>query len=343
MKLRIALSLALAGFAVWALVQAPAPRSLAGYVPAGPLLVLEARDFAALVRDWNGSAEKRLWLTSANFEVFSRSRLYQRLGDAQNEFAAAAGFPPDMSLVDSAAGGESALALYDIGKLEFLYITRLASARAIETVLWRTRGNYETRKAAGVDYFVRVDPVSRRVAAFATTNDYLLVATREDLIPAALNLLSGAGGSAVTGEEWYAAPVRAAKQRGELRLVMNLAALVRSPYFRSYWVQRNTSEVRQYGAGIADVFRSPAEIREERVLVRFGQAPPAVRSEAMGQALRLVPDDAGLFRAWANPTSERRARPGGEQGSRSAGAVRAAFGDGAGSSGHGDRRERGGP
>jgi hypothetical protein len=304
MKLRITLPLVLAGFAVWALVQAPAPRSVAGYLPAGPLLVLEASDFAALVRDWNGSAEKRQWLASANFEVFSRSRLYQRLGDAQQEFAAAAGFPPDMSLIDSAAGGESALALYDIGKLEFLYITRLASARTMETVLWRTRGNYETRKASGVDYFVRVDPASRRIAAFATTNDYLLIATREDLIPAALNLLSGAGGSAVTSEEWYAAPVRAAGQRGELRLVLNLAALVRSPYFRSYWIQRNVSEVRQFSAGIADVFRSPAEIREERVLVRFGQAPPAVRSEAMGQALRLVPDNAGLFRAWANPTPD---------------------------------------
>ncbi|MGE5571276.1 MAG: hypothetical protein ACM3S5_19765 [Rhodospirillales bacterium] len=304
MKRRIALPLALVVGAVWALVQAPAPRSLAGYIPAGPLLVLEARDFAALLRDWNGSAEKKLWLASANFEVFSRSRLYQRLADAHKEFAAAAGFPPDMSLLDSAAGDESVLALYDIGKLEFLYITRLPSARAIETVLWRTRANYETRQAAGVDYFVRVDPASRRIAAFAATNDYLLIATREDLIPAALNLLAGSGGSAVTSEEWYAAPVRAARQRGELRLVMNLAALVRSPYFRSYWVQRNASVVRQFNAGIADVFRSPAEIREERVLLRFGQAPPAVRSAVMGQALRLVPDDAGLFRAWANPTPE---------------------------------------
>lgn len=304
MRLRIALSMSVVAFAVLALVQAPAPRSLAEYVPAGPLLVLEARDFAALVRDWNGSAEKKLWLASANFQVFSRSRLYQRLSDAQTEFAAAAGFPPNISLVESAAGSESALAVYDIGKLEFLYITRLPSARAIETVLWRTRGSYETRKAAGVDYFVRVDPVSRRVAAFATANDYLLLATREDLIPAALTLLSGARGTAVTGEQWYSETVRAAKQPGELRLVINLAALVRSPYFRSYWVQRNVSDVRQFGAGVADVFRSPAEIREERVLVRFGQAPPAVQSDGMGQALRLVPDDAGLFRAWANPSAD---------------------------------------
>lgn len=305
MRLRVAvLSFGVVALAVWALVQAPAPRSLAEFIPAGPTLYLEAKDFAALVRDWNGSAEKKLWLGSANFEVFSRSRLYQRLGEAQAEFATAAGLPPDMPLLESAAGGESALALYDIGKLEFLYMTRLPSARIIETGLWRTRENYETRNVAGVNYFVRLDPASRRLAAFAVTDDYLLVATREDLVPAALKLLAGAGGAAVTGEEWFAAPVRTAGPRGDLRLVMNLPALVRSPHFRSYWVQRNVSVLRQYGAGIADVFRSPSEVREQRVLLRFSQPPPAAQGSALGRIMRLVPDDAGLFRAWANPAPE---------------------------------------
>jgi hypothetical protein len=304
MKRRIACSALLMALAVWAFSQAQAPKSLAGYVPAGPLLYLESGDFGALVRDWNASAEKKLWLESASFQVFSRSRLYQRLADAQKEFAAAAGFPADMPLVESIAGGESALAVYNIGKLEFFYITRLETARAVETVLWRTRGSYETRNAAGTNYFVRTDPASRRTAAFAATNDYLLLATREDLIPAALKLLAGETGAAVTDEEWFAAPQRETGARGDLRMVMNLKALVRSPHFRSYWVQRNVSELRQFGAGIADVFRSPSGIREERVLLRFGEAPLAATSDALAQALRLAPEDSGMYRAWANPSSE---------------------------------------
>jgi hypothetical protein len=304
MRLRIAFSLGVVALAVWALVQAPAPRSLAGYVPAGPMLYLEATDFAALERDWNGSAEKKLWLESPSYDVFSRSRLYERLAGAQAQYAAAAGLAVDMPLVEAVAGGETALAIYDIGKLEFLYITRLPSARAMQSVLWRTRGSYETRQAAGVDYFVRTDAESHRAAAFAATNDYLLVATREDLIPAALKLLAGSGGAAVTGEEWFSATVGATGARGDLRMVMNLPALVRSPHFRSYWVQRNVSELRQYGGGIADVFRSPSEIREQRVLLRFSQAPSAAPGDALGQVLRLAPDDAGLYRAWANPTPE---------------------------------------
>jgi len=37
----------------------------------------------------------------------------------------------------------------------------------LETALWRSRSTYETRRAAGLDYFIRTDPASRRVAAFA--------------------------------------------------------------------------------------------------------------------------------------------------------------------------------
>jgi len=236
---------------------ARAAASLAGTFPPGRCCTWRP-GFAGLERDWNGSAERKLWLESSSYDVFSRSRLYERLAGAQAEYAAAAGLPVDMPLVEAVAGSETALAIYDIGKLEFLYITRLPSARAMQSVLWRTRGNYETRQAAGVDYFVRTQAESHRVAAFAATNDYLLIATREDLIPAALKLLSGAGGASVTGEQWYSATVEAAGARGDLRMVMNLPALVRSPHFRSYWVQRNVSELRQYGGGSRTSSAPPA-------------------------------------------------------------------------------------
>jgi hypothetical protein len=81
---------------------------------------VEARDLSVLLRDWNTSQEKRLWLASSNYEVFSRTRLFMRLGEAQQQFAETAGFAPDMSLVNSIAGGQSAAAVYDIGELEFL-------------------------------------------------------------------------------------------------------------------------------------------------------------------------------------------------------------------------------
>jgi hypothetical protein len=276
-----------------------APPDLAGYVPAGPLLYLEARDFAALLRDWNSSAEKRAWLDSANYEMFSRSHLFGRLQQAWNEFTAAAGFTPGMQMVESIAGGRSALALYDIGKLQFLYIAELPSARAMESRLWQSRAKYQSRNAAGSPFYVKSDAATGRVVAFAAYRDYVLLATREELVAGALRLLAGERPPAVGNDSWFRESVRAASSPGDLRLVLNLESIIRTPYFRSYWIQRNTSALQPFWAAIADVRMSPAQIREDRVLLRKQSGTPP--SATVAALARLVPDDAGLYRAWAAP------------------------------------------
>src|ERR1700675_4327346 len=95
--------------------------SVSRFSPSGALLYLQARDFASLVGEWNDSEEQQLWRKSANYEVFSRSRLFLRLKGASDQFAAAAGLPPDLNFLKQVAGKQSAVALYDIGKLQFLF------------------------------------------------------------------------------------------------------------------------------------------------------------------------------------------------------------------------------
>jgi hypothetical protein len=291
---------------VWAFAQAPSNTTsgLARLFPSGPLLYLEAQDFGALLAAWNGSDEKRLWLAGDNFQVFSRSRLYLKLQQAQTEFAAAAGVPADLDLLANAAGGQSAIAIYDIGSLEFLYITRLSSDRFAGGALWKTRGNYQPRQSAGIDYYVRTDPGTRRVAAFSAAKDYVLLATREDLIAGALSQLAGVSGPSVAGEAWFDKTVREAKAPGELRLVMNVEELTKSPHFRSYWIQRNITELGQYEAAISDAVRASGEWRENRVLIRGAEVSSTWNEPAVSEVLRLAPATAGVYRAWASPSSE---------------------------------------
>jgi len=293
------------------------PSTLAKLMPAGALLFIESPDFAALVRDWNDSAEKKAWLASDNYQVFSRSRLFLRLSEAQEQFAVAAGAPPDMALLESIAGSQSALAIYDIGNLEFLYITQMPSARAMDNAMWRGKEKFEPRKAADIPYYLHSEPTKNRLVAFATFNDYLLLATREDLMAGALTVLSGKAMHTLAEEAWFAGATAAAGQRGEpsspsgqaLRLTLNLSGLVKTPHFRSYWIQRNVSELRPYSAEVADIYRSAEEIREERVLVRSAesgatsdQASP--ETTTLANLLRLVPDDSSVYRAWSAPSVE---------------------------------------
>src|SRR3954471_5254404 len=286
--------------AVFLQVSAPAAapaRSLAQITPSGALLYIEAKDFGALLKDWNTSPEKQTWLKSDDYQVFSRSKLFLRLKHDQAEFAKAAGFPPDMAMLDQVAGSESGFAVYDIGKLEFLYVTRMPEAHAAESVLWKKRGDYQPRKVGNSDYYVRVEPESQRTVAFAVSGDYLLVATREDLLAQSLSLLNSSGGKAVAGEGWYTKSIAAAAEPGDLRMVLNLEAIVATPQFNSYWIQENVGELKtRYSSEVSDLFRTADEYREQRVLLLKGDdqekaggknvANPEFES-AVGQLLRL--------------------------------------------------------
>jgi hypothetical protein len=291
----------------WGIYQValPAPPPLSKYVPAGSMLYLEANDFSSLLSNWNASPEKKQWITSTSYEVFSRSRLFLRLKGAGDQFATAAGLPPDMNFLSQIAGDDSALALYDIGKLQFLYITHLSSARSLQTDLWRMRAKFEPRTAGNLTFYIQRDPESQREVAFAISGDYLLLATREDLIAGALQLMSGAQQQTIESEQWWLQATTASERAGDLRMVLNMTKVVPDGYFRTYWVQQNITDLSQYSAAVSDLFLSDKVYREERALIRKSE-PDSVPSPevltATADLVRLVPEDAGTYQALANPS-----------------------------------------
>jgi len=301
MKKTALLSALLIAAAGYVCLQTATPQpDLAQYLPGGALLYLESPDFGRLLRDWNDSPVKTAWLASAHYEVFSRSNLFTKLREVYGQYGDAAGFAPDLENIVPIAGTDSALALYEIREVEFLYITRLPEASLAKSALWSVRDKFEQRQAGGVSFYLRADPASKRTVAFAFTKGYLLLATRDDLVAQSLELMAGGGNPSVAAERWSQAVVEQAPNRGELRLAMNLESLVKSVYFRSYWVQRNASAVKRYWTGVADVRRSPGAITEDRVFLRAPDPAEAAAapagSAAISGLLALVPPEAGMYK-----------------------------------------------
>jgi len=288
-------------------VASPAEPELSHFVPSGALVFLQAKDFSSLLADWDKSQEKENWLKSKNYDVFAQSRLLLRLQAASGEFSKAAGVPVGADLLQQVAGKQTAFVLYDIGKLQFLYITRLASADSMQSALWQTRSQFETRTAGGVNFFYRKDPESDREVAFAVTGDHLLLATREDLMAGALQLLAGDKAQSVEQEPWWSRSVAAAGAPGDLRMVLNLEKIVPSPYFRSYWIQQNITDMKQYSAAISDLTRSGKEYREERILLRKDGAHETLEGKgpaAVAEILNIVPANIGIYEAKADPEAK---------------------------------------
>jgi len=287
---------------VWAAAQVSVARQpLSNWMPAGALLYLESSDFATQLRDWNRSEVKTKWLASKNHEQFLTTRLVLKLKEVYREFSSAAGFEPDLDELETVAGTDTALALYDLGRLDLVYISRLPSAQLGQNVLTRVRADYQSRNAAGESYFVRQS--GNRTAAFAIAGDYVVVSTREDLLATALELIRGnTAGRSISQETWYEDALRAiagdATGPVAVRLVMDLPNVIKTPYFRSYWIQRNTADLRNYSAFLSQVKRNTDALEENRVLIRSEQMPILAHESATTELQRHIPDGVGLFRLW---------------------------------------------
>ncbi len=298
--------LVVAGWATYQEASRQQVLPLADLMPQNAVLFLEAKDFGAMLREWNSSAERQVWVATDNYEVFSRSRLFLRLKQAQSEFAVAAGLPPDMSFLGDIAGGQSALGIYDIGKLEFLYITRIPADSAVKSGIWQQRAKFETREVEGRKFYVRTDPQSERVVAFAIEGDTMILGTREDLVAGALSLFGAKKSTALSQQGWFVDAAKAAKNSGELRLIVHLAEVTKTPQFRTYWVQQNITELRQYESSVSDLFRTSDSFREERsLLLKSGtDMAPSPDASQVAELMRLVPPETGFYRATATPSVE---------------------------------------
>ena len=299
-------TLLLTGVAAWLGAQALTPvKPPSQLMPAGALFYVEARNFAKLVSDWDASPEKKLWTDSANYQSFVRSHLLTRLLEARKGFTDAAGIPEDAPLLAGVAGGESAVAFYHIEKLEFLYITEIGSSRFADSAIGKVKQKFQPRKAGGRDYFVQSK--GDNTLAFALVDNRLILSTREDLIASSLKLLAGEKIGTLREERWFdqtlgKAPSSTAAP--DIRFLADLDRTAKTPQFRTYWVQSNTAQIRQFSSEIADLHFSVSDVREDRVLMRRdAQESLAAAELAVADVLRYANDDAGFMQAMAKPSA----------------------------------------
>ena len=299
---------------------------LAADLPPGALLTIESPDFAALLHTWNASPEQAAWLKSANYSAFANSRLFSRLGDAQGEFEGVAGNKSGFSseFLQQVAGKESIFAWYDISKLEFLYISHLPAGQTARVDLLQQRGKFSRRESGGESFYVKTStssgssdtnadaagPSIPRTVAFATRGDWLILGTREDLVANTLLLMQQQETgkdpqSSEATEGWYSAAEAAGPAKhGDLHMLLDLQRITATPAFRTYWVQRNVTDTRQYRAAVVDLYREPHSFREERVLLPNASADDAATQPDLAAVEALVPARAGVYRATALPRPE---------------------------------------
>ena len=274
----------------------------AASMPAGAIAFVEAKDLSSLLGAWLASPMRDRYLNSASFRSFRRSRLFLKLSDRLKDLERGFGIEINDARLAELAGGSSALAVYDPGKLEVLLVTEVASQKALASKLFAQSSSFEKRQTAkGQPYFSR-EVVSdggslvQRVA-FGYSNDRLWIGTNESLVAEGIDGPSGGGLGTAVGETVKAATDFTASH--DLVVWADMDRAVRNKYFNLYWIHRNASELANLQSGLLDIEVAATGMKERRWFVRKPESVKQTAGDgaALAALSALAPQDAQLVEA----------------------------------------------
>jgi hypothetical protein len=275
---------------------------LAGVMPKGAMVYLQVRDLGTLLKTWIASPTHEAFYTSASFKNFESSNIYLKFQDRRKDFETALGFGIDETRLSELAGTASAVALYDIGKVELVLVTEVGRDKAIATELFKKAPQFQERSANGLPYFVRdVTTDGGRLNqqfCFAYAEGKLFVTTSEGLMIRALANSKIAGEDAMLAEVLSMANLARGFVARDLTMWLDQPKLNRSRHFKSYWIYGNAGEksrdsLAKIESGLIDLRFAADGLNEQRWFktAETVQSAGALSAEQATAFLRFLPRD----------------------------------------------------
>ena len=282
---------------------------LAAAMPKGALLYIQARDLSALMKRWLASPVRKDFYASPSFDSFSQSHLYLKLQNRKADFDNALGFSIDEDRLAELAGGASAVSIYDIGKLEMVFVTEVPRVKAIQTTLFKAAPHFQQKTASGATYYAHdVTTDGGRLDqqfCFAYTGGKLIVTTTEGLMNRALAGLAGGGGADSLLSDVVATGQQATGFAAhDVTLWVDQSKLNKNRHFINYWIYHNTADrdansISNIQTGLMDLSLAADGMQEKRWFVvkpadSVQTGTTAISGEQASALMKFAPFGAGI-------------------------------------------------
>ena len=272
---------------------------LPGLLPPGANLYLGFTDLGADLERLGSSALWGAFEGDDNHEAFVRSRLWLRFQDRLTQLEALVGAPLGGPSLQSMAAGTCALAFYQIGEIEFVYLAPEEMADGLLRSLGEMTGEFQTARHGDVSYRIVRDDAQGLALAWASADGYLVVSDRELLLQATLDRIGGAGAS-LADDPGFHDVVDSLPADGDQLIYLNLAGLRDDGYFRRYWMQKDRVLLAEHDAFGATAVWEEGQVSEHRLLSReVAGAPDVPDAPDPTEAFRVLPGNALAAKAFA--------------------------------------------
>lgn len=276
---------------------------LASVMPRGAMVYVQASDLSALMKTWLASRVRTRFYESESFAAFQKSRAYLKLQDRKKDLESAVGVGLDENRLAELAGRASAVSIYDIGRLEIVFVTEVPRARAVVSALFKQAPQFQERSADGSSYYVKdVTTDGGRLNqqfCFAYADGKLIVTTTEGLMIRAISNTKSPGGDSLLPDVQALAETARGFSSHEVTMWLDQARLNRNRYFDSYWIHRNVdSELANIQSALIDMRMTREGITEQRWFKLAGSVQMAFKSLSADEVASLTkysPADAQLI------------------------------------------------
>lgn len=284
---------------------------LAAAMPRGAMVYVQANDLAALMKTWLGSPVRSKFYDSASFAAFQKSRIYLKLQDRKKDFESAIGVGLDENRLADLAGRASAVSIYDIGKIEMVFVTEVPRARAIASSLFKQAPQFQERSAEGISYYVRdVTTDGGRLNeqfCFAYIEGKLIITTTEGLMIRAIGNVKTPGTESLLPDVVALAEAANAFAAHDVTMWLDQARLNRNRYFDNYWIHHNASgSLAGIESGLIDLRISRDGLTEQRWFKMggsgLGSGIGSLSAEGVSALVKFAPADAQLVELHAGAT-----------------------------------------
>nr|MBA3692338.1 hypothetical protein [Acidobacteriota bacterium] len=238
-------------------------------LPREAVVYVEFTDLPAFLQLWEKSELRQKYLESENFNSLKRRRLGLKLASRWQEFNEAVGFSLDLETVGGLAEKRAAIGIYDVGKLEFVFIAPVSSEIFTATKFFLNKEQFEEKLLENGTSVFSVDVAADRgresqKLLFASVKERFVLATSEKLLLQTVNNINGKTNKNRLIDEPSFKSLTENLKPNLVSVWVSQTALNKDYYFKRYWLMPDTNKLKNIRAGIFGISLEGKKVVERR-------------------------------------------------------------------------------
>jgi hypothetical protein len=234
--------------------------------PRGALVYAQVADLPALLRLWDESKLKEKYLASTNFKQFQSGHVALKLAARLREFDDSLGFTLDAGMLADATDRKAAVAVYDIGRMELVFVAPVGEEKAEAARFFKDTDDFDkTELPDGTVYYghdVEADRGrQKQKILFAFVKGRFVLATGEQLMLRTLANINGRSRADRLSDDPTFKTLSGEVSPHFAAVWVDQSKLNGDYYFKHYWAMGDAARLAGVRAGLFDF-----ELREDRLL-----------------------------------------------------------------------------